>query len=65
MSPSIARNPTQFFAVVGAAYIPEHHFDSHRRYLTADDNRGLLGRALDLLNQFWNAGDHQRSASFH
>ena len=64
MSPMIAKNPTQFFAVVGAAYIREHHLDSHR-YLTGDDERGLFGRALDLLNQFWNAGDDQRSASFH
>jgi hypothetical protein len=65
MSPSIAKNPTQFFAVVGAAYVPEHHLDSRCRYLLADEGRGLLSRALDLLNEFWNAGDHQRSASFH
>ncbi len=65
MSPSIARNPTQFFAVVGAAYIPERHLDSRCRYLMPDQDRGLLGRALDLLHQFWNAGDHQRSPSFH
>jgi len=65
MSPSIVKNHTQFFTVVGAAYIPEHHLDSRCRYLTVEQERGLLSRALDLLNQFWNTGDHQCPATLH
>jgi hypothetical protein len=26
------KNPTQFFAVVGAAYVPEHHLESYCRH---------------------------------
>jgi hypothetical protein len=33
MSLRINKNPTQFFAVVGAAYIPEHHLDRYGHYL--------------------------------
>jgi hypothetical protein len=29
MSPFIEKNPTQFFSVVGAAYVPERHLDSY------------------------------------
>ena len=31
MSPFMEKNPTQFFAVVGAAYVPEHHLDTYSR----------------------------------
>jgi hypothetical protein len=32
MSPFIDKNPTQFFSVVGAAYVPERHLDSYSRH---------------------------------
>jgi hypothetical protein len=65
MSPSIAKNPTQFFSVVGAAYVQEHHLDNRCRYLTADQERGLMSRALDWLNEYWNADDQQGSPTLH
>ena len=30
MSVESERDPTKYFSVVGAAYVPEHHDDSHR-----------------------------------
>jgi hypothetical protein len=38
MSFSSARNPTQFFSVVGAPYVPESHAES-RRHLDVRDMR--------------------------
>jgi hypothetical protein len=32
MSLSHAKDPTRFFAVVGAAYVPEHHAETHDRH---------------------------------
>ena len=56
MSPSIERNPAQFFTIVGAAYIPESHGDTDRscfKALTAQRyGMGLpwLARDLNLPN---------------
>jgi hypothetical protein len=47
MSFSIEKNPTQFFAVVGAAYIPEHHLDARSHYVPSpDSHEGGLWTAI-------------------
>jgi hypothetical protein len=33
MSRSLEKDPTKFFSVVGAAYVPERHADSHDRHV--------------------------------
>jgi hypothetical protein len=54
MSPFIERNPTQFFAVIGAAYVPERHLDSYSYYAehaTCRQSRWLRARANDVTTE--------------
>jgi hypothetical protein len=39
------QNNTRFFAVVGAAYIPEHHLDNCRDNIERHNRNELEGRA--------------------
>jgi hypothetical protein len=39
----------QIFAVVGSAYISEHHSDDSRRYLTTAESEGLFDEILNAL----------------
>ena len=45
MSVDSERDPTKYFSVVGAAYVPEHHDDSHRSMEQAMSGKGAGGVA--------------------
>jgi hypothetical protein len=54
MSRFIERNPTQFFAVIGAAYVPERHLDSYSYYAehaTRAQSRWLRALANDVTTE--------------
>jgi len=39
----------QIFAVVGSAYVSEHHSDDSRRYLPASESAGIFDEILETL----------------
>jgi hypothetical protein len=54
MSPFIEKKPTQFFAVIGAAYVPERHLDSYSHYAehaTSRQSRSLRADANDVTTE--------------
>ncbi len=60
MCPFIEKNPTQFFAVVGAAYLAERHLDSCSHFPERSSWRQrtwLPARVDDLISQHFHAGN--------
>jgi hypothetical protein len=49
MYPVTDTSNQQIFAVVGSAYVSEHHSDDSQRYLPAPESKGIFDEILKAL----------------